>query len=165
MKAVKEEIVIDAAGPEDLPEVLDLWAELMVLTSQYNRHYEMIETAKLLQESYLKAFFDSSTAAIFAARDRARIAGFANVYITKPAPVFKQNTLGVIENLYVLPEYRRRGLGRRIVERAHQYFSDFDTDEIYVNVIVANEASEKFWSAMGYQTQKLTMARAGSKKA
>ena len=161
MKALKEDIVIDQAEPRDLPDVLDLWAELMVFTANYNSHYGLVENSKRVQESYMKAFFDSNTATIFVARDAGRIVAFTNVYITKPAPVFEPHVLGVIENIYVRPEYRRRHIGLKLVERSHQYFTDFGADEIYVNVIPANGLSEKFWYAMGYRTQKLTMAKPG----
>jgi diamine N-acetyltransferase len=162
VKALKDDLRIETALPDDLPRVLDLWYELMELTAEYNRHYHLVSNARHLQESYFKAFFESSSATIFLARERREIVGFTNVYVTRPAAVFVQNSLGIIENLYVLPAYRRRRIGGLLVAGAHEYFTDFDTDEIYVNVIPANETSEKFWAAMGYKTQKLTMAFEGA---
>ncbi len=83
------------------------------------------------------------------------------MYVTKPAPVFTQHVLGIMENLYVHPDFRRRGIGRRLVDSSHRFFELLEVDEIYVNVIPANRLSKQFWSSMGYETKKLTMTRRG----
>ncbi|MBZ0274471.1 GNAT family N-acetyltransferase [bacterium] len=164
MKAYEEEmLIVDRARLADLPRVVDLWMELMRLTERFNKRYALAPGARRLQESYMRSFFDSSSAAIFVAREGERAGAFANVYITKPAPVFAQHVLGIIENIYVEPDFRGRGLGRQLVEASHRFFRTFRVDEVYVNVIPANENSRKFWEHMGYSTQKLTMAFTGQR--
>ena len=85
------------------------------------------------------------------------IVGFTDIYTTKPAPVFEQKVLGVIENIYVLPEYRRLHIGEHLVHWARRFFENLRVGEIFVNVIPTNETSVVFWESMGFRTQKLSM--------
>lgn len=158
MEPVIKDIDVEHALLEDLPAVLELWHALMELTSRVNPRYRLAPDAGRRQEAYFYDFFNSTSAAIFITRVDECVVGFANIYTTHPSAVFVQHVLGIVENIYVLPEHRRRGLARKLVARCHDFFRQHRVDEIYVNVVPKNELSETFWSAMGYETQKLTMS-------
>ncbi|MCB9475648.1 MAG: GNAT family N-acetyltransferase [Deltaproteobacteria bacterium] len=157
MKALRDEFEIQHATLDDLPRVLDLWRQLMELTATHNDRYRLSPGAMKLQMSYLRSFMDSTTAAIYIAKSDGLIVGFTDIYTTKPAPVFEQKVLGVIENIYVLPEYRRLHIGEHLVHWARRFFENLRVGEIFVNVIPTNETSVVFWESMGFRTQKLSM--------
>ncbi len=161
MEAAIIDYSIEHATMHDLPRVLDLWEKLMRLTAQYNERYKLSPDARRRQEIYFRGYFENSTAAILVARADGIVAAFCNIYVTRPSAVFDQQNLGVIENIYVDKNYRRRGIAGNLVDRSHEYLNNHLADEVFVNVVLANKVSEKFWRAMGYQTQKKSMSFKG----
>ena len=158
MEAELIEYSIEHAKFGDLPKVLDLWEKLMRLTAKYNDRYKLSPDARRRQEVYFRGFFESSSSAILVARVGGHVTAFANIYVTRPSAVFDQQNLGVIENIYVESNYRRRGIARSLVERSHEYLNNHLADEVFVNVVLANKVSELFWKSMGYETQKKSMS-------
>ncbi|MCC6158907.1 MAG: GNAT family N-acetyltransferase [Deltaproteobacteria bacterium] len=159
MQLLHDEPIIEHAVPSDMEAILTLWAKLMRLTSEFNARYMLAPGARSIQRSYLMGFFESPAAAIFVARVRGEVAGFVNLYVTKPAQVFEQESIGVIENIYVTDEHRLAGIGRALVERSVHFFQNSRVDDVYVNVIPANRSSEEFWRHMGFELNKVTMFR------
>jgi GNAT superfamily N-acetyltransferase len=158
MQALDRNIVIEHAYPRDMDSILELWTELMRLTELFHHRYVLAPGALAIQHKYLRGFFDTSGAVIYVARAGADVVGFVNAYVTKPAQVFRQDSIGIIENIFVCDEYRRMGIARTFVERCVTFLDNQRVADIYVNVIPSNVESERFWLAMGFETSKVTMA-------
>lgn len=159
MQLLHDEPIIEHAVPSDMEAILSLWAKLMRLTSEFNARYVLAPGARSIQRSYLMGFFESPSAAIYVARVRGDVSAFVNLYVTKPAQVFEQDSIGVIENIFVSEEHRMAGIGRALVDRAVRFFQNSRVDDVYVNVIPANRSSEEFWRHMGFDLNKITMCR------
>ncbi len=54
-----------------------------------------------------------------------------------------------IEELYVKPEYRGKGIGRKLVEQAEKFISERDT-HAYIMVLPQDKNAILFWMRMGY---------------
>jgi aminoglycoside 6'-N-acetyltransferase I len=57
---------------------------------------------------------------VFLAEHKGEAVGFIECSIREKAPVCETDRIGYIEGWYVTPEFRRRGLGRRLVERGEK---------------------------------------------
>lgn len=153
------EIEIDLMKAGDIELVLQMWWDLLQLTADVNDRYRLADEALDHQRLFFERHLDHETAFCFVAKADGAPVGFANGYIILPSRIFRQVHIGLIENLYVDPDLRRAGLGTRLVASCYGWFEGFGVDEVYVNVVPANEASKKFWTAMGYTVHKQTMAK------
>ena len=142
-----------------LENVLDMWQELLGLTSRFNPLYQLAPRAVDHQRQFFqKNRTNPNTFCLVAEQDN-RPVGFANGYVIMPTEIFKQTPIGLIENLFVDPEIRRCGVGSALVESCYDWFRKRMISHIYVNVVPANESSERFWQSMGYGPHKITLAK------
>ena len=76
------------------------------------------------------------------------------------ADLFLPLRCGLLADIYVAPAYRRRGLGRGMIERAMLWFRQRDINHFEWHVSAGNDAAIAFWRALGGQATMLRM-RAG----
>jgi ribosomal protein S18 acetylase RimI-like enzyme len=60
---------------------------------------------------------------------------------------------GWLYSLAVLPEYRRRGLGSRLVQHAEEHLKALGCPKINLQILKGNEAVESFYQKLGYETE------------
>lgn len=67
---------------------------------------------------------------------------------------------GWIYSLAVLPEYRGRGLGSRLMRHAEERLKLLGCPKINLQIMQGNEAVEAFYRTLGYQTeQRISMGK------
>lgn len=100
--------IISTVTPADLPQLLELIREL----ARFERlEHEVEATVESLQE----AFFGSQPAAGgLLARQGQKLAGYAIYFFTFSSFVGRRGIW--LEDVYVRPEFRQQGLGRRLIE-------------------------------------------------
>lgn len=68
-------------------------------------------------------------------------------------------TRGTIENLYVRPPYRDRGVGSDLLAAATTALESRGVDAITLDVLAANEAARRFYRRHGYEPHRVRMER------
>jgi ribosomal protein S18 acetylase RimI-like enzyme len=63
---------------------------------------------------------------------------------------------GVIQNLYVVPESRNRGLGSGLLDAAEEALTATGADHIVLEAMAANQAGRRFYEARGYEPHRVT---------
>jgi GNAT superfamily N-acetyltransferase len=107
-----DDIVVTKAGLDQAAEVLDLVSRLLVELGE-----EGEETGALDQRSMSKAWeSESSRHLAFLARDGSRSVGVMT--ISETFALYAQGRYGVINEMFVVPEYRSRGVGALFLEAA-----------------------------------------------
>jgi len=61
--------------------------------------------------------------------------------------------------LYVLPKYRRRGIGKALMNYAEDWAIALGDSQIGLQVFTDNQAALNLYSQLGYQTQSLWMVK------
>jgi ribosomal protein S18 acetylase RimI-like enzyme len=59
-------------------------------------------------------------------------------------PDFLPPQFGYVDDIWVAPDFRRTGVGSRIVESLMQYFDTMGVDHITLNYVMGNPEAEKF---------------------
>ena len=130
-------ISIREAGPGDLDGIARLYAgfygELRLRQGLEPRSLE--EYRGELREMFGMHRF-------FVAETESGLVGFARVSVRDGAHW--------LEELYVLPEWRGRGIGGRLVKAVEEYVSTRDS-HVYIMVLPQDRRAMSFWIRMGYR--------------
>jgi len=61
---------------------------------------------------------------------------------------------GWLYSLAVLPDYRKQGIGSRLVQHAEKHLSELGCPKINLQILNGNEGVEAFYRKLGYETER-----------
>ncbi|MEN3028736.1 MAG: GNAT family N-acetyltransferase [Aquificaceae bacterium] len=132
------------AEEKDIKELLEVYLQGYKGLEEYS--YTHPEDA----QAYLNWLFRRDVAGIWLAEEEGRVVGFlasdGNWFSKREGKV-----VGAIHELVVLPEYRKRGIGRALVEKALEYFKDRNLDKAELWVGDENRAAFDFYKKLGFE--------------
>lgn len=116
-----------------------------------------------LPENYSYSFFytlyKSNSDAFLVAEVEGAIVGYVMCRIEwgmSKIESFRLRKLGHIVSVAVLPEYRGRGIGRRLLERTLEVLKEaYSCDETYLEVRVTNTVAINLYYSLGYRVVKV----------
>lgn len=62
---------------------------------------------------------------------------------------------GYIADIYVVPGYRRKGVGRMLVEESMKWFVLQGISAVELNVLADNESGKQFWESLGFKPRRI----------
>ncbi|UCG24287.1 MAG: GNAT family N-acetyltransferase [Chloroflexota bacterium] len=74
-------------------------------------------------------------------------------------PIYRPRRYLDVDELAVLAEYRRQGIGRRLMQAAEQFAAESGIPTVELNVWEANPQALSFYERLGYRTVRRRMAR------
>ena len=77
-------------------------------------------------------------------------------------PALKPAEFGSIDDVWVVPQFRRWGVGTKIVEDLVRYFRQWDIEALTLNYVEANIEAVSFWARLGFQP---AIVRASARRA
>jgi len=82
------------------------------------------------------------------------VAGFATILTRVSSAELEDGDVeyGLVSDLMVLKKYRRRGLGRQLLEAAELYARTNNVKSLRIGVLAGNQAADKLYSSMGYSS-------------
>lgn len=86
------------------------------------------------------------------------IVGFI-MFTTRTGRYEETVSAGIIENLYVVPDYRGEGIGSALLTAAEESLESNGVEIITLDVMAANGAARRFYARHGYDTHRVTMAK------
>jgi ribosomal protein S18 acetylase RimI-like enzyme len=100
--------------------------------------------------AYLEERLRQAESAIFMAQDPVTAAawGFAQLY-----PSFSSISLGrvwILYDLYVIPEKRRKGVGKALMEAAHEFARESGAHTVSLATAKDNVAGQQLYESLGY---------------
>jgi ribosomal protein S18 acetylase RimI-like enzyme len=93
---------------------------------------------------------------IWWAVDKGRKVGFAVTVLSRHW-ADKTHTQGVIGEVFIHPEYRREGQGRRLTQALVEWLKTNGAADIQSGVVAGNVRGLRFWEAMGFQIVRYTL--------
>lgn len=151
--------MIRLAEAHDAGRVGELWAEMV-------RHHAGLDPqtfrpalngAELYARSILDRLADADARILVAELDGA-VVGYVNGVIADiTTEMFQPLRCGLLADIYVQVAYRRRGLGKQLVERLALWFRSREVGHFEWHVSAANREALAFWKAIGGETTMLRM--------
>lgn len=122
----------------------------MVFQGDLDDRFEPSEDARERWERDYEHWLRGGSRKLFvAADDDGSLCGFVTAERWGPPPVYRERPGIYVDELYVDPDYRRRGHGRALVDGVTKWGKDVGAREIRAAVVASNEVGSAFWDVVG----------------
>jgi ribosomal protein S18 acetylase RimI-like enzyme len=151
--------VIRPATHSDIPEIVGIWGELALHHAQLDAAFA---TSPRWQEEYryfVHSLLGRDDALAVVAVHQGRLVGYGVGRTSILPGFFQQRRRGYIHDVVTREAYRRRGIGRRLVDALLRWMRDTEVSSVELTVAVRNEAAVAFWQRMGFDTYMHHMKR------
>lgn len=85
---------------------------------------------------------------IFVAEDSGKLIGFATFSVRDVVRYFKP--IAELDEIFVLPEYRQKGVGKKLMEEIEKSAKEADCYRIFIESHYEAKAGHKFYEALGF---------------
>ena len=143
-------LTIREAQRRDVGVVSDLWQEMMDYHSAYDGRFRFTGGVRRELERHHQESLRSKAARIFVAEAEGRLVGYILGEIHERKPIYPAGRYGFISDISVTAAWRRRGVGRRLVEKLDGWFRFECVTSVELFVLEANPVSNAFWESMGF---------------
>lgn len=157
-KASNAKLELREAKSKDLKEV----AKLEIKLTKYERVFDKklkvwIERDNLL---YIKhEVLGKNKGKIFIALDGNKVVGYCDGWVEKAPPEYVFDKIGYIEDCFVMENYRRRGVGGRLVKELLKWFKSRNVNYAKINVYSKNKGAHDVWESIGFKDTILSMRK------
>jgi aminoglycoside 6'-N-acetyltransferase I len=142
------ELLIRAACLSDLDQLTCLLAALWPDSPAEEHAHEL----RLLLSGKADSVLTMPLAIFVAEAGDGTLAGFVEVDLRSHADGCNPaQPVGYIEGWYVADDYRRRGLGRRLIAHAEAWARNHNCIEMASDALLANDVSQRAHQALGYE--------------
>ena len=145
---------------EEIHDIERAWDIIEPLMAALHKHEQPFTHELLLDwsERQQRYYAGQDPVLILIARDSDKAAGFLNARVERDPWSFAE-VFAVIDNAYVVPEARRRGVGRALLARVEAWCEGQGIDEVRLNAYAGNKLGVDFWQNAGFETQMLVMRK------
>jgi ribosomal protein S18 acetylase RimI-like enzyme len=149
-----DEVRISTARSEESDAIAALWVRLAEDQQRHGSHLLPDENRQHIRETVVRHIVSNT---LLVARDDG-IVGF--VMFTMETAGYRQDTVrGIIENIYVEPDYRGDGLGERLVDEAEEELVQRGAEAVALEVLADNEAARRFYRRQGYEPHRVEVEK------
>jgi len=157
--AMGEEVRIRKATRKDFDFILCLsvetiWDELIPHEREHTSRRRLVN---IMAKNLRRLMASSGMLTLIAEAEAGERAGF--VMVGKSASVFTDQQQAFIYDIAVAPAFRRRGVGRMLMERAEAYARDRRMEFVSLMVDTGNEAARNLYAQLGFEESKVLMRK------
>lgn len=110
------------------------------------------KTTKAEHLRIIENMIKDENAQILVAKNKKQVVGFACLCVQKnERKGYKVNKIGYIYNFGVDESFRRKGIGKKLVESAIDYFKDSGCEAVDLNVFMFNRGALEFYKSLGFE--------------
>jgi GNAT superfamily N-acetyltransferase len=147
------------ARAADLPAVQALQEGLRREHVPLDERYRLSDDVAARFAADLRVWVRSDADRIFVADAGADgIVGIAIAHLAWPAPIYLQRLMVWVDDLYVVPAWRRRGVGQGLLDALREWGAAAGAEDLRAGVLAANELGRRFWAAAGGSDYSVTVA-------
>lgn len=143
--------MIRDANSDDLNDVVVLWEMLAHHHEELSDQFALAWDGKRKWSKYLEERFSEISTKLIVAEEEGEIVGFMLCLLSPNTPVFKDRKIGVISDVYVLEERRRKGVAKNMLNRAIKWFEKNKVRSIQLGVAFDNFEARAAWRQVGFE--------------
>jgi GNAT superfamily N-acetyltransferase len=148
---VGKDFIIRPGRREDAAEAARLWMQSAEEHTSHDRIYETSPGAEKTMRRFLADGANSGYSFLFVAAAGDRTVGFISGELRQGSPTFLPKTWASVDDVFVEPEYRNRGMGRALLQSVKAWAQERGADGISLQVAAANSQGRKFYEDLGFR--------------
>jgi ribosomal protein S18 acetylase RimI-like enzyme len=146
-----KDFTIRAGRKDDAVEAARLWMRSAEEHTAHDRVYETAPGAEKTMRRFLADVANSGYSFLFVATAGDRTVGFISGELRQGSPTFHPRTWASVDDVFVEPEYRNRGMGRALLQSVRDWAQERGADGISLQVAAANARGRKFYEDLGFR--------------
>jgi ribosomal protein S18 acetylase RimI-like enzyme len=108
------------------------------------------EGKRLLKQTVENELLNGNIEVLVAEADD-KIIGFVQGEVTRRSDHMPR-IVGQISLVYVVKQFRRKGVGTRLMKELCKFFSSSKVKDLAVRYIISNKEAEEFWKKLGFKS-------------
>src|SRR3990172_809369 len=157
---VTETVVVRPGRTKALPEIARLWRELVGFHEALGgQDFRLAPGAEARWRTYLQGHIGRRSKLCLVALAGPQPVGFLLGSVQARAGIFMEREVGEISDVYVQAPFRRKGVGKALVDAALEWFEVRRVGRVRIRTDARNTMGVEFWKTLGFQTAVLTMDR------
>jgi ribosomal protein S18 acetylase RimI-like enzyme len=146
-----KDFTIRAGRKDDAVEAARLWMRSAEEHTAHDQVYETAPGAEKTMRRFLADVANSGYSFLFVATAGDRTVGFISGELRQGSPTFHPRTWASVDDVFVEPEYRNRGMGRALLQSVRDWAQERGADGISLQVAAANARGRKFYEDLGFR--------------
>ncbi len=144
-------MLIRKAESKDSEQIVFLGKHLLELHTEWEKDYYALEdNFNYSFASWVTEQTTNQSKFLYVAEDNGKIVGFVSGYLKSFYPWFKIKSVGHISFLYILPDYRRKKIGKLLTEKSADWFRSNNVKYIEVFADEKNTIAVNAWKSYGF---------------
>ena len=136
----------------DISDIVLLWEELMEFHAEMNPIFKRSNKGKkVFKKNLLRQLMNKNKALLLSAVKDNKVIGYSFSYIDDfNPPYYEVEKIGFFADVIVTEQYRKYGIGKRLVDRTIQWFAEKGISRLEAGVLENNDIGNKFWRNMKF---------------
>ena len=152
----RKRVVLQRAQRQDQAALVRLWVDFLAEQEAADGRLRAADDARERWNNDYPFWLEDASRWLTVARVRDDLVGFIRARRWQPPPIYAGDPEVYIDEVYVAPPYRRRGIGRRLVDAARAWASSVSAKRLRLTLLASNRAAEAFWTREGAEPFTLT---------
>ncbi|MCP4131488.1 MAG: GNAT family N-acetyltransferase [bacterium] len=145
----KDRVIIRNCRVSDLEEIKVVFKEFVKYHEKHDLSFKKKEHHEEFFADFICANLKSKDSAVFVAEKENEVAGYCLAYIDRKPIVYESPVFGYIDNVAVLEEFQKQGIGELLFLEAKNWFKSNGITRIELFAALTNKKSTRFWRKMG----------------
>lgn len=146
---------IEFATVDQAEALTDLWVALADEQTQYDSHVLGERNRSVVADELSR---HAVTDRLVIATEDGEAIGFV-MFALDRASYEMDVTQGIIENLYVRPEFRNDGIGSELLATAERQLDKRGADTVVLEAMTENQAARRFYRRHGYDSHRVQLEK------
>ena len=145
-----EKVKIRKAKTRDIPAVVEMaqemWDMHVSMCPSFLRH---TADAQKLMKNYCRRIINGKKSFILLAEVNRKIAGYLLAKEKAIPAVYKNHITGYVNDLYVKKQYRKKGIGKKLMKEAEKLLKKYKYSFYSLKVNTQNRGTHTFYKSLG----------------
>ena len=153
----RKSVSIRRAQPSDCDALLELWKALLDEQEQMEGRFERADDAEERWCNDYEEWLRDDEQRIFVAERKGEVSGYVSACRWFTSPIYKAARELFIEEMYVRPDARRKGIGRALLASVREWAEEMEIERLRIGVLAQNNDGRAFWEALDAAPLALTL--------
>ena len=153
----RKSVSIRRAQPSDCHALLELWKALLDEQEQMEGRFERADDAEERWRNDYEEWLRDDEQRIFVAERKGEVSGYVSACRWFTSPIYKAARELFIEEMYVAPDRRRKGIGRALLAAVQEWAEETGIERLRIGVLAQNQDGRAFWEALAATPLSLTL--------